>query len=151
MNYKIVNLKEKIAVGLSARTSNADPKAGEIIGGLWSSFYNGGVYSSVRGKINDKVLGIYTDYSSDEKGEYTVSAACEVKALLTDNTLSVFKIPEGKYAEFIVKGDVKTAVAKAWAEIWNTPLPRAFICDFEEYQNNDMNNSEIHIYIGLKE
>ena len=30
-------------------------------------------------------------------------------------------------------------------------LPRAFVCDFEEYQDDSMENAEIHIYVGLKD
>ena len=42
------------------------------------------------------------------------------------------------------------AVAAAWQEIWKLDLPRTFQCDFEEYQNDSMDQAEIHIYIGLK-
>ena len=47
MNYEIVTLKEKIAVGISARTNNTSPDAGVAIGGLWNRFYNEGVYESI--------------------------------------------------------------------------------------------------------
>lgn len=43
-----------------------------------------------------------------------------------------------------------TAVAQFWQELWKMDLPRSFVCDFEEYQNADPENAEIHIYIGLK-
>jgi len=42
------------------------------------------------------------------------------------------------------------AVAMAWQEIWQMDLPRTFQCDFEEYQDDSMDNAEIHIYVGLK-
>jgi predicted transcriptional regulator YdeE len=41
------------------------------------------------------------------------------------------------------------AVAAAWQEIWRLDLPRTFQCDFEEYQDDNMENAEIHLYIGL--
>ena len=44
MEYEIVTLKEKIAVGISARTNNASPDMGVVIGGLWNRFYNEGIY-----------------------------------------------------------------------------------------------------------
>ena len=72
MNYEIVTLKEKIAVGISARTNNTSPDAGVVIGGLWNRFYNEGVYESIPGKEGGKALGIYTDYAGDEKADYTV-------------------------------------------------------------------------------
>lgn len=50
MNYEIVTLEEKIAVGISARTNNISPDAGAIIGGLWNRFYNEGIYASISGK-----------------------------------------------------------------------------------------------------
>ncbi len=30
-------------------------------------------------------------------------------------------------------------------------LPRTFQCDFEEYQDDRMDDAEIHIYVGLKD
>ena len=30
-------------------------------------------------------------------------------------------------------------------------LPRSFVCDFEEYQDGNFENAEIHIYISLTE
>lgn len=56
----------------------------------------------------------------------------------------------GKYAKFIVKGHMITAVAQFWQELWKMDLDRAFVCDFEEYQNDDCENAEVHIYIGVR-
>ena len=42
------------------------------------------------------------------------------------------------------------ALAEFWQELWKMDLPRAYQCDFEEYQNDSMEECEIHIYIGLK-
>ena len=61
MKYEIVTLEEKIAVGVSARTSNASPDMGAVIGGMWNRFYNAGIYTSITYKVNEKALGIYTD------------------------------------------------------------------------------------------
>ena len=41
-------------------------------------------------------------------------------------------------------------VAEAWNEIWKMDLNRSFTGDFEEYLNNDFDNSDINIYIALK-
>lgn len=150
MEYEIVSINEKIVAGLSARTNNASPEMSTVIGGLWNRFYSEGVYASIPEKANQKALGIYADYAGDEKNEYTVLVACEVCSAPVDEKLTVRKIPAGPYAKFIVKGDMYTAVAQAWQEIWRMDLPRSFEYDFEEYQNDDMVHSEIHIYIGLR-
>lgn len=151
MKYEIVELEEKMTVGLCAKTSNMSPDMGRVIGGLWETFYQKGVYASILNKKNEKALGIYTDYAGDEKAEYSVVVACEVEAgsAIPEGTVKQ-SIPAGKYAKFIVKGHMQQAVADFWNQLWNMELPRSFVCDFEEYQNDDMENAEIHIYIGLK-
>ena len=150
MDYEIVNLEEKIAVGVSARTNNSSPDVGAVIGGLWNQLFNEGIYASIPQKTNEKALGIYTDYSADATGDYTAMAACEVSAQPENTSYAVCKIPAGRYAKFIIRGDMVQAVAAAWKEIWELNLPRTFQCYFEEYQDDSMDNAEIHIYVGLK-
>ena len=151
MDYEIVTLEERNAVGITARTNNTAPDMGAVIGGLWNRFYNEGVYASIPGKVNDKALGIYTDYAGDEKADYMAMVACETTEELQGENYSICKIPAGRYAKFVIHGDMAQAVAAAWREIWQMKLPRAFQCDFEEYQNDCMDNGEIHIYVGLAE
>lgn len=151
MEYEIVTLKDKIAVGVSARTNNTSPDVGAVIGGLWNRFFNEGIYASIPDKVNEKALGIYTDYAGNEKSDYTTVVACETSSEPQGDTYAVCRIPAGKYAKFVIHGDMVQAVAAAWQEIWKMKLPRTFQCDFEEYQDDKMDgNAEIHIYIGLK-
>lgn len=151
MNYEIVQLKEKIVVGLTARTKNSDTEMPMIIGGLWNRFYQDGVYFKIADKVNEKALGIYSDYELDEHGEYSVTVACEVRQASNIPDATVTRIiPAGKYAKFIVHGHVQKAVSDFWNEFWQMDLNRSYQYDFEEYQNSDMENAEIHIYISLK-
>jgi predicted transcriptional regulator YdeE len=146
MNYEIVILKEKIVVGVSAITSNSNPKMGEIISGLWEKLYQGGINAKIKNKINEYAIGLYSDYTQDE---YCVTAGNEVSA--SDNEeLTVKIIPAGKYAKFSIHGHMEKAVAKAWGEIWQMDLNRSFTGDFEEYLNSDFDNADIDIYIALK-
>lgn len=152
MNYEIVNLEEKTVVGVKARTNNASPEMGAVIGGLWDSFYNKGIYAGIQNKTTQKALGIYTNYASDDKGDYDVVIACEVsKAEGLSEEMVKNTIPAGRYAKFVVVGDMQKAVGEAWGEIWGMDLDRAFTADFEEYQDDCMgDNATIHIYVALK-
>lgn len=150
MKYEIVNLEEKIVAGYCARTNNNSPEMSGVIGGLWKKFYSEEGYLGIPEKKSDKALGIYTEYAGNEKDDYTVMVAYEVNNANIPETYEVKRIPAGKYAKFIVKGNMITAVAQFWQELWQMELDRAFVCDFEEYQNSDCENAEIHIYIGLK-
>lgn len=151
MNYEIVNVEEKIIAGIAVRTGNSSPDMTSAIGNLWKRFYVENIYSDIPNKISPKALGVYTNYENDEKGKYTFLTCCAVSENPKDKRLTVLKIPEGKYAKFTVTGDVDKAVYEVWKNVWELDLPRAFVCDFEEYQNSDMENTEIHLYIGLKE
>lgn len=146
MNYELVQLEQKIVVGVSAITSNSDPKMGEVIGGLWGMLYQGGVSSAIKNKINEYAIGLYSDYSNDQ---YCVTAGNEVSKPENDE-LTVKIIPAGKYAKFSVHGHMEKAVSEAWAEIWKMDLDRSYTGDFEEYLNSDWENADIHIYIALK-
>lgn len=152
MDIERIELKEKKVVGLLARTNNASPDIGNVIGGLWEDFYGKGIYSGIKNKSNEKALGIYTDYAGNEMDDYSVIVACEVEETdeLPEGTV-VRTIPAGTYAKFVVRGNMIKAVAEFWQELWKMDLPRTFVCDFEEYQNGDMEDALVHIYIGLKD
>lgn len=154
MQYEIVELKEKTIAGVCARTNNLSPEMGMVIGGLWKQFYEEGVYAGIEEKVNEKALGIYTEYGSDNKNEYTAMVACEIKAGADNGSnknpaVAIKKIPAGKYARFTVKGDAVKAVAAFWGKLWQMDLDRNYRTDFEEYQNGDMENALIYIFVGL--
>lgn len=146
MNYEIVNLAEKIVVGVSEKTSNNDPKMSEIIGGLWTKLYQGGVNAKIKNKVNEYAIGLYSDYEQDS---YYVTAGNEVSKA-ENSDLAVKIIPAGKYAKFSIHGHMEKAVCEAWNKIWPMELDRTFTGDFEEYLNSDFENADINIYIALK-
>ena len=151
MEYEIVTRKEMITAGISARTGNHAPEMMQVIGKLWNRFFNEGMYEAIPGKVNGRALGIYTDYAGHEKSEYTVLTACEVEREPAGEEFAVCRIPAGRYARVTVKGEVHQAVAQGWEEIGRMDLPRAFLCDFEEYMDSQTDHAKIHIYIGLRD
>lgn len=146
MDYEIVELNEKTVVGLSNVTSNNDPNMGAIIGALWSNFYGDGIAESVKNKLNQYAIGLYSDYEGDQ---YSVTVGSEVSKA-ENQGLSVKQIPAGKYAKFQIHGHMQKAVAEAWEKIWSMDLDRSFTGDFEEYLNTDFEHADINIYIALK-
>lgn len=153
MEYEIVELEEKIVEGISIRTTNQNGKSIQDIGALWQEFYAEGEYNKIENKVNNKAIGLYTDYEGDYTKPYNFIACSEVnkKSENMENRITRI-IPKGRYAKFVIIGDVQKSVGEAWGEIWNMNLERKYTWDFEEYQNNteDMQNQEIHIYIAIK-
>ncbi len=151
MNYEVVYLTEKKLVGLNIRTNNNDPNMGNEIGELWKQFFEQGVFAAIKNKVNERSIGLYSNYESDFTGDYDMTVACEVSDNKEIPNGTVVKtIPTGKYAKFIVRGDMQKAVYEFWQKLWNMDLERSYTCDFEEYVNADAANAEIHIYIALK-
>lgn len=146
MNYEIVNLEQKTVVGVSAVTSNTDPRMGEIISELWVKLYQGGVSDTINNKVNEYAIGLYSDYTKDT---YCVTAGNEVSRAENEE-LTVKIIPAGKYAKFSVHGHMEKAVADAWSKIWTMDLDRSFTGDFEEYLNCNWENADIDIYIAIR-
>lgn len=146
MNYEIVNLEEKIVVGISAITSNDDPNMGKTIGGLWEKLYEDGINETIKNKVNEYAIGLYSDY---EDNKYTVTVGNEV-CKAENEGITIKKIPSGKYAKFFIEGNMQKAVAEAWNEICKMDLDRSYEADFEEYLNADFDNAKINIYISLK-
>lgn len=151
MEYKIVELQEKIIEGIGIRTTNENGKSIQDIGKLWQKFFAEGEYDKIEHKANQKTIGLYTDYEGDYTKPYYFMVGCEVEKESQNRMMKI--IPKGKYAKFVIKGDVQKSVGEAWGKIWQMDLKRKYDCDFEEYQNNsqDMQNQEIHIYIGLED
>lgn len=154
MKYEIVELKEKVVAGIKIRTTNQNGKAIQDIGKAWEKLFSAGIYEDIPNKLNNKTIGLYTEYEGDYTKPYIFIAGAEIdkKAVIGQKIVSKV-IPKGKYAKFVIIGDVQNSVGKAWQEIWNMNLKRKYTCDFEEYQNNskDMQKQEIHIYIAIKD
>ena len=153
MKYEIVELKEKIIEGIRIKTTNQNGKSIEDIGLTWQKLFTQGIYENIQNKANNKTIGLYTQYEGDYTKPYTFIAGAEVSKEVENNEQIVSTIiPKGKYAKFVIIGDVQNSVGQAWQEIWNMELKRKYTCDFEEYQNNsqDMQKQEIHIYIAIE-
>lgn len=151
MNYEVVYLKEKTVAGITIRTSNNDPNMSKCIGETWKKFFENGIYQSIGNKENDNSIGLYTNYEGKVNGFYDMMVCCEIsKEENLSTEINIKKIAEGKYAKFIVKGNVEKAVAECWAKIWTMDLDRKYSFDFEEYVSGcEMDNAEINIYISI--
>ena len=154
MKFEIVELEEKIVEGLEVKTTNENGKSIQDIANMWQTFFMQGIYEKIENKVNGKTIGLYTDYEKDYTKPYNFVVCTEVSENSKNMENRVVKvIPKGKYAKFVIHGDVQNAVGQAWQEIWKMDLNRKYTCDFEEYQNNskDMKNQEIHIYIAVED
>ncbi len=136
MKYEIVELEEKVFTGIKIKTTNQDGKAIQDIGMTWQKLFANGIYEKISNKVNGKTIGLYTEYEGDDTKPYTFIAGAEVsQEVQIGEEIESIIIPKGKYAKFVITGDVQNSVGQDWQEIWNMDLKRKYTCDFEEYQN----------------
>ncbi len=134
--------------GITTRTTNAaemNPATAKI-GNLWQT-YMGGL--AQKGQQPTVVYGVYSNFESDENGEYDISVAQKDAAGLEgEHSLT---IPAGTYLKFEKQGECPAACLELWQEIWAyfaTPEApkRTFICDYEDYYGLDA----VAIYIAIE-
>lgn len=154
MKFEVVELEERMVEGIGIKTTNENGKSIQDIANMWQKFFEEEIYNKIENKANNKTIGMYTNYEGDSTKPYYFMACAEIEKETQHREDRIVKtIPKGKYAKFVINGDVQKSVGEAWREIWNMNLKRKYSCDFEEYQNDsgDMQNQEIYIYIGIED
>lgn len=124
----------------SIRTNNfMDELVMEKISGMWKEA------SGRITKHDGMTYGVYHEYESDYKGDYTLSVAIEM-----NEKLPSIEIPDSERFEiFTVDPSDEQGIFKTWQKIWALEeegrLERAYSYDFEKYSPNG--DIEIHIAI----
>ena len=166
MDKEKVNLDDLKLIGITVRTNNknemdpATSKIAKIAGVYWSQNIAGNV-------VNRKQPGVtyaaYTDFESDENGDYTYFIGEQVDSFAglgnpDLNDCKQLTIPASSYQKFTTQsGKMPAVVIDAWQEIWRMQSSdfggkRKYIADFEVYDQraSDPNNTIIDIYIGIE-
>lgn len=104
-------------------------------------------------------LVVYTDYASDEHGDYTYFIGEEVSSFENvPDGLNKLTISAAKYQKFTTpSGKMPEVVINAWQQIWKMSSAdfggkRTYQADFEIYDDRarDPANTCLDIYIGIE-
>lgn len=131
----------KLTVINSVRTNNFnDDLLLQKISGLWKD-----ASSRLTGQ-DSIVYGVYHNYESNYKGDYTLSIALE-----DSQNQPTLEIPNNaKYEIFNVDTADEQGTLNTWKTIWEREesgtLNRAYTYDFEKYYPN----GEIEVFIAIK-
>lgn len=131
----------KLTIINEVRTNNFnDPLLLQKITGLWKEAAKSLTHPDVM------IFGVYHDYESNYKGDYTLSIALE-----DSQSEASLEIPNNaKYEIFNVDTAEEQGIINSWKRIWEREnlgtLNRAYTYDFEKYYPN----GEIEIYIAIK-
>jgi len=163
MTTKKVKLAHLKLVGITARTNNKNEmnpekaKIGETAGRYWGN----ALATNIQNRINPGVTyAVYTDYASDEHGDYTYFIGEAVSSFETQDTqiFTPLAIPDSQYQQFTTEqGTMPGIIIKAWQQIWQIKPgaflgKRKYIADFEIYDEkaSDPNAAVVDIFIGIE-
>ena len=162
MKKELINKAEIKLIGLTVRTNNKNEmnpqasKIGELAGRFWSQ----NIANQIPNRKSPGVtLSVYTEYDSNEHGDYTYFIGEEVSSFeALPSGFQKLTIPAAKYQKFTTpSGKMPEVVINAWQQIWKMSAndfggERAYVADFEVYDQRaaDPANASLDIYIGSK-
>ncbi|MDX1642055.1 MAG: GyrI-like domain-containing protein [Balneolaceae bacterium] len=142
-----------IGIALPSKTTNKNNQSMKDCGELWTRFEKEGVFSKIPNKLSDEVLAVYHDYEGDHTQPFSYFIGCKVvEGTEIPDGLDSLTIPAGNYQKVKAKGEMPGCIAEKWQEIWKSDIARAYIADFELYdeRSRDWNNAEVDIYLSKK-
>lgn len=150
-----------MVVGIAIRTSNLQEMTPNAqIGNHWARFFRDKWLEKIPDKADSDILAVYTDYASNQDGEYTLLIGARVQQIKGNLPagLVVKGVPPINFARFRTgTGPVSRVVPETWTRVWASTEPelggsRAYRADFEVYDQRarDPQNAEVDIYIGIR-
>lgn len=161
MQKEQVTNPEMKLIGITARTNNFSEmsRTSSKISSTVKRYFQENLGEKIPNRKNPGVtIAAYTDFESDEQGEYTYFVGEEVTDFgVVPEGFTQVVVPAGAYQKFTTSpGKMPQVVINAWVEIWTMGPKdlggkRAFKTDFEVYDQRAMDpaNTAIDIYVGL--
>ena len=157
MDMNTTGIEEFTLTGLALKhkTTNANGQSAIDCGSLWQEFEKGNYADKIPGKLDNDIIAVYHSYEGDHTKPFSYFIGCRVATGFSappGSGMDTLIIEKGTYQKFIAKGKMPDCVANAWREIWATDIPRAYIADFEVYdeRSKDWSNAVVEIFIGVK-
>lgn len=153
MEPTLEHVNAKTIIGVSLRTSNereSHPDTASIPI-MWRNFFEYNVMGGIPEQVDSSVVyGVYSDYESDQTGEYDLLIGLQSTAKEKPANYEMVTIQEGKYLVFPVLEASPVGIKDTWAGVegyfdHTDTYKRAFTTDFEIYQGR----SDIAIYISV--
>lgn len=162
MKKELVTKPEIKLVGVTIRTNNKNEMNPQLakIGELVGRYRNENIAKQIPNRKNPGItFSVFTEYASDEHGDYTYFIGEEVDSFESSSSeLKQLTIPSARYQKFTTPiGKMPEVVIHAWQEIWKMSAhdfggERAYKADFEIYDQRaiDPFNTSLDIFIGIK-
>jgi len=149
LEYQVVKREKQLIVGLAVRTDNE--RAMKDIPEICAKFQEGW-QEKIQNCVNDDIVCAYLEYDEDFDKPYTYIIGCVVKNADKIPAGMVCKeLAGGVYAKVEVFGEYPDSLLAAWEDIWDSDMDRAYVTDYEVYDQHftDENDYYFNIYLSL--
>lgn len=150
--FKTIQQDAFSVIGIALKADNTDPAVGEKIGAHWQRFFADGVPDRLPGRVDQAFVAVYTDYEGDHSKPYSLVVGCRVDGAATaPEGMVKVDVPAQSYAMTTAKGPMPDAVVQGWQAIWASDLARAYVADFEVYDERaqDPARAEVDILVSI--
>lgn len=154
MNTILKDIEDIHVIGQEIRANNENI---DLIEKFWKKFLEKKIVNSIQNQVNyGTIIAVYTNYNSDEKGDYSLILGAPVYSLdRIPSGMIGLTIPKGTYATIPAHGSIPESTMAAWEYIWSSEFPykRAYLYDFELYEPEKMakETPEVDVYISIKQ
>jgi predicted transcriptional regulator YdeE len=152
MHYETKTLDTFFIIGLAVRTTNAAQQSQKDISELWQTFFSKNAIAQIPNKTNNDIYCVYTNYESDANGFYTTLLGCKVATLqIIPQGFAGITINGATYQVYKSVGKLPDSVLATWNHIWQTPIARNYVADFDLYSDNaqDPNYTEVMTFVSI--
>ncbi len=161
MKKEKISCDKIILAGISVRTNNKNEmeERKAKIGSLFEKYWTGGLADKIPNRKDaGRTFSVYTDYETDEHGNYTYFMGEEMTdAGELPEGLETITIDASTYQKFTTApGIIPDVIIGAWRQIWmmgeqDFEGKRAYKADFEvlDVKTLDPQNAVFDIYVGV--
>ncbi len=162
MKKEKINCDKIILAGISVRTNNKNEMEPEKakIGSLFENYFMKGLANQIPNRKDaGRTFSVYTDYETDEHGDYTYFMGEEMtEAAELPEGLETITIEASTYQKFTTApGKIPDVIIGAWRQIWmmndlDFEGKRAYKADFEvlDVKTLDPTNAVFDIFVGIQ-
>lgn len=154
----LVNEQSFNVIGITIRTTNKAAIDELTIQKLWQQFFTESIANKIPNKVDPAIIALYYDFENYKNGQYNILLGARVSSV--DNVpagMVAQHVPAQKTAVFLSEtGPVGQVCFELWKKIWieedQNKLDRAYIADYELYdeRSQDPQNAQITIHIGIR-
>jgi predicted transcriptional regulator YdeE len=142
-----------IGISLGKTTTNENGQSAIDCGNLWQKFEKGSYAEKIAGKLSDEILAVYHQYEGDHTKPFSYFIGFKVSPETEiPEGMESLSILGGPYEKILVMGKMPDCIANGWRRIWISDIPRAYLSDFEVYddRSKDWSNAEVDIFISVE-